>query len=461
MQKHFTTLQILVFVCLFIPAMSQQDYLIKFRIKGIKDTTCIIANYYGNGTYVKDSIKVDGNGKCVFKAKTDLPKGMYIFIISEKNYFDFIVNDDHKFSMETDVQNPIKNMIIRDSPENSLFYQYLRYNKEQYDIMMGIQDHLKKVKENNDSVKILSDQINQMNKDLIAYKLDLIKEHPRAFLNLLINTMKEPEIKDSTTTYQYYKEHFWDDVDFTDDRILRTPVFHPKLKKYFDNVLIQIPDSIIHESDIMIDKSRPNSEMFKYLVWFMTSHYENSEIMGFDKIFVHVVDTYYSTGQATWVSKTTTENIIKKSDRLKPILLGKKAPNMIMQDTSFRLVSMHNINAKYLVILFWDPSCGHCEHEIPKIKAFYDVNKEKYGLEVLAVCSDTSLVKWKEAIKSKHLNWINVDGPRTLTGDYHEQYDVITTPVLYLLDERKVILAKQLPWEKMEKFLENRYNENK
>jgi hypothetical protein len=53
------------------------------------------------------------------------------------------------------------------------------------------------------------------------------------------------------------------------------------------------------------------------------------------------------------------------------------------------------------------------------------------------------------------MNWINVDGPRTATGDYHEQYDIISTPVIYLLNERKEIIAKKLAANKVELFLEN------
>jgi thiol-disulfide isomerase/thioredoxin len=116
---------------------------------------------------------------------------------------------------------------------------------------------------------------------------------------------------------------------------------------------------------------------------------------------------------------------------------------------------MHHIPAKYMILLFWDPDCSHCEHEIPIIVDFYNKSKEKYGLEIFSVCSDTSMVKMKNAIKKKKMNWINVDGPRTATGDYHEQYDIISTPVVYLLNERKEIIAKKLAADKIEIFLEN------
>ena len=116
---------------------------------------------------------------------------------------------------------------------------------------------------------------------------------------------------------------------------------------------------------------------------------------------------------------------------------------------------MYNINAEYLILFFWDPDCGHCEQEIPKLKEFYDSFKEKYNLEIFSVCSDTSVVKWKKGIIKRGMNWINVDGPRTLTGDYHEQYDITTTPVIYILNRNKEIIAKHLRTDQIAQFLKN------
>jgi peroxiredoxin len=455
----------LAFAMFTISTSAQQDYQIKFRIKGIKDTTCLIANYYGNGTYIKDTLKVDGSGRCTFKAPSDLPRGVYIFIITDKFYFDFIVNNDKRFSMETDKQNPLAKMVITGSPENKLFYDYLDFNKLKYDSIQALQLRMKKAGDNRDSVAMLSAGIGRINQEIISYKLDLVKREPSSFIAFMINAMKEPEIpatpilpggrRDSTFAYNYYTNHFWDGTDFTDDRVLRTPVFHNKLKKYFSSVLIQVPDTIIKASDNLIDKARGNPEMFKYLVWFSTYTFENSDIMGFDAIFVHVADRYYATGEATWVSKTTSDNIVKKANRLRPLLIGKKAPEMIMVDTSNQLVSMHNIRAKFLILLFWDPDCGHCEQEIPAIRDFYQRYKEDYGLEVLAICSDTSLVKWKKAIRKNNMSWINVDGPRSLSGNYHEQYDITTTPEIYILNEEKEIIAKHLRHDQIELFIKN------
>ncbi|MDP4282477.1 MAG: DUF5106 domain-containing protein [Bacteroidota bacterium] len=443
--------------------LSAQDYDIRFKIHGLHDTVCLLANYYGSGTYIKDTLKVDASGKFSYHAPAGFPRGVYIIVLNDKNFFELIINNDRKFSMETERGNLIGAMKITSSPENKLFYEYMEYNRVRYGDLQKLQNRLK-TSGKKDSAD-MEGQIRDINKDIIRYKLDMAQKNPSSFMAFMIHAMQEPEVpeapvlpngrRDSTFFYKYFKAHFWDGTDFTDDRLLRTPVFSTKLTRYFDQILIQNTDTLIKECDRLIALSKPNSDMFKYMVWFMTSHYETSEIMGFDRIFVHIIDTYYATGQATWVNRTVLENILRKANRIRPLLIGETAPNMIMLDTNNHLVSMNSIVSRYLILLFWDPDCGHCEQELPKLKSIYDRLKETMGLEIFAVCSDSSMVKWKNAIIKKKMSWINVDGPRTITGDYHELYDITTTPVIYILNEKKQIIAKNLPVERIEDFLQN------
>lgn len=457
---------LILFMTFLSPGLrASEDYHVRFRISGLRDTTVMIGNYYGNGTFIKDTLTVDGSGRCVWKAPADLPRGIYLMVINDKNYFEFIADKDLKFSMETTVLNPVENMKVSGSPENALFYEYLMYNRNQYKKIRELEDLAGRHKNNKDSAAMLNDQMVKINNGIIRYKLDLVEKHPDSFVAMFINAMKEPDIpdapvlsngrKDSTFAYRYYRAHFWDGTDFTDDRLLRTPVFHNKLIKYFDKVIDQNPDTISREADRLIELTRPSKEMFKYLVWFCTWHYENSEIMGQDEVFVHMVDTYYVTNQTPWVNATVLENIIKKANKTRPLLIGSVAPNMIMMDTTNQLVSMRDIKARYLILLFWDPDCGHCEQEIPKLKSFYDESKSVYDVKIMSICSDTSLVKWKNSIKKRKMDFINVNGPRSLTGNYHDQYDIQTTPVIFILDEKKIIIAKKLRTDQIGQFIRN------
>jgi hypothetical protein len=63
------------------------------------------------------------------------------------------------------------------------------------------------------------------------------------------------------------------------------------------------------------------------------------------------------------------------------------------------------------------------------------------------------MAKMRDYIRDMKMTWITVNGPRTYVGPYQDLYDAQTTPVLYVLDEKKKIIAKKVPAEKLDDFL--------
>jgi hypothetical protein len=64
--------------------------------------------------------------------------------------------------------------------------------------------------------------------------------------------------------------------------------------------------------------------------------------------------------------------------------------------------------------------------------------------------------KMKDFIKEfKTASWVNVNGPRSYQGLYTKSYYAEQTPTLYILDNKKKIIAKKPPIDKLEEFLTN------
>ena len=137
---------------------------------------------------------------------------------------------------------------------------------------------------------------------------------------------------DSIQVYNYYKKHYWDNVDFKDDGIVRNPFFNNKIKKYFESVVVTHPDSVAVEIDRIMNKTKPGSLTYKLLLAHFTYTYETSKIMGFDKVFVHMSDNYFKTGKADGIydDNDVVQKIIKRADKLKPLLVGATAQDLLM-----------------------------------------------------------------------------------------------------------------------------------
>jgi peroxiredoxin len=170
-----------------------------------------------------------------------------------------------------------------------------------------------------------------------------------------------------------------------------------------------------------------------------------------------------------WASASIKKSLKDYAEKLRPSLVGKTGANLIMQDQNLQSRSMYDIKNKYTILFIFDPDCGHCREETPKLVEFYNKSHTKLDFEVFAVSSDTSMVKMKNFIKEFKTPWITVNGPRSyLPQHYSHFYHSDTTPALYILDNKRKIIAKKLPvkqledfFTKHEKFLQAKKGSNK
>jgi thiol-disulfide isomerase/thioredoxin len=428
-----------------------EKHRLNFNVKGLQNTKCYMGFYYGDKTYVLDSANVDAKGNFHFAGDSSLTGGIYFVLLKSKKYFEFIIDKDQKFTMLTDTVDFIKNMKVEGSIENQDFYEYLNYADSKYTKMHKLQDSAKS-QEQKASIKGKMDSLNIIVK---KYKEDFMAKHPDFLMSEIFKAAEVPDVpetptlpngrKDSTFAYRYYKAHFFDNINFSDDKMVHTPpeIFFNRIKEYFSRLTFPIPDSINAAADYLIAKARKSPDMFKFLLNYVTYTYANSDIMGMDAVYVHMVKTYYTPQNITWESASQLEKMRENANQLEPVLIGKKAPSMVLSDTSNVMTALDSIKTRYTIVVFWDYDCGLCQQEIPKLIKWYDAHKDQ-GIEVYAVeINDNEVAKWKEYIKKHKLDWINVSDIFH-TSNYHHDYDVISTPIIYVLDENKHIIAKKI-----------------
>lgn len=425
------TLCFFIFIIISISAYaSAPKHKISFNIKGLQNTLCFMGCHYGDKDYIQDTAKVDDKGNFEFSGDKELDGGIYFIMLKSRKYFEFIVDKEQKFSIHvTDTNDFVGAVKVTGSDENAFFYAYLNYVTQQHAVIEKYQ------KDNNQS------QIDTVNEKVKRYKEDFEKKHPDMFLSKVFKAAEDPVIPsspklangkvDSTFPFRYYKSHFLDDVDFSDGRLVRSPVLHPRIKDYLTRLTVQQPDSIIVAADYLVAKAKANKEMFKYIVAYITSAYEASNIMGMDKVFVHMVKKYYTPDLAYWVSASQMERIQERATQLDPILVGKYVPELVLPDTSNIMRALDSVKARYTILYFWDYDCGFCQKETPKLIKWYDSVKDE-GIEVYAVeTNEANINKWKEYVREHKLDWINV-ADVFRTSNMHQQFDITSTPVIFV-----------------------------
>lgn len=448
---------------------AQTGYQIKGTVIGVADTTCILAYYLGDKQYAKDTVDINANGSFVFKGEETLKGGIYMIVFPEGKYAEFIVSEQ-SFSFTTDINDLVGSMKLKNTKENDVFYGYMQELSGKQKQAVEFQSKIEASTSESEKKKLEND-FRELGKEVSAFQKTFIQNNPDAFFSKVLLANKEIEVPDaprlsngnidSTFQFRYYKKHFLDYLDFSDDRLLRTPVFHSKINTYLENLTVKHPDSIIISCDYLVEKSRANDEVFKYVVSYLTSNYERSKVMGLEKVFVHMVSAYYKTGEVTWIDEVNMFKITDRAETIAPLMIGEVAPNLHLRDTLEKVQVLHEIEADFTLVIFYDPDCGHCKQEMPKIKEKHDAwAQQGINVEVYAVCVELEKEAWKDFVRTYDIgDWKNVGEFRTIIeGEYVREndpyvtpfpyikqlYDINGTPKVYVLDKDKKILVNAI-----------------
>ncbi len=438
---------------------------ISITLTPAKNQKAYLGCYYGKSKAIMDSCMLDENSKGRFIGEKKLIGGIY-FVVSQAYsiQFELLIGDDQEFAIIGDTTQKEKFNIVGSS-DNDIFKNYTTVSFELGTTINTLSKSLVNLKNSADSANII-EQIKAKNDEMIKFRNEIIEKNPTTLMASLLAAMRRPHAPaipydsitnkhDSAYPYRFIKEHFWDDVDFADDRLLRTPFFDPKIDEYLKFYVSSEPDSIVPEIKYMLLSARESKEMYAYLLTKFTNKYINPEYMGQDRVFVYLFTDFYLKGDTTVLDSKSRKTIIDRGYSLMLNQLGNIAPALDLTDTTGKLVSMYDIKAKFTFVAYWDPTCGHCRTELPLIDSIYKAKWNKLDVAVYSVISkDDLLPELKKFIKEKNLSseWHYVYETKAQKEatekaglpNFRQGYDLTKTPIFYLLDANKRIIGKNL-----------------
>lgn len=438
-------------------------YSIKGTIKGLRPEPFTLAHYFGFSQYVvKDTAVADANGHLTFTGDKPLPGGVYMLLSSTKRRVaEFIIGNEQHFSFSSDTLNVVGNMKIENSPDNELYYKYQQqiagYNTE-----INVLAAQMKMRQD----VLTQTKINNLRRQIFDYYRSFAQENATTLTGKIMKANAEVDLPpapkrpdgrvDSVWLFQYYKAHFWDNFDFSEERLVRTPTLQRKLDRYMGELTFQHPDSLIQASDVVIEKALKggSKEMQAYCIWYLTNKAENPSVMGIEQVFVHLAEKYYLGGIMPMTDSSTLQNIRQKVNVMKPLLVGKTMPALSLTDTTGQLRSVADVKAKYTVVVFYDPDCSHCRKSTPALKTFYEKNKKTLDVQIFAASVARAPDQWKKYIREFGVQeWVH-GYDYSFRIDFRKDFDVINTPMIYVLDQDKKIIARRLPAEELDGFMD-------
>lgn len=298
---------------LFTSSKTTAQNTFNFNIKNMVNDSCMIGYYLGDKQYVlgddgkNQMILIDANGHGSF-TRDDMKPGVMLLVFPPSNdYVEFIFEGENlNFTLD---RNDLDNSLEINSLSNIL----LKKNNLKILSLTNKYQDLTRAKENNPELNIENDLI-KISEEFTSFQKGLMTDYPdNLYIKMLIanQDIEIPEsITDKKEQYLYYKEHYFDYINFNEDWLIRTSFFYPKVLRYLNDLTFNSAEHINESLDIIIDRTNEKSEIFQFLVVNLLNKYANTIAYDYTDIWKHLVEKYYISGKATWVSEEQLQKII-------------------------------------------------------------------------------------------------------------------------------------------------------
>jgi len=448
----------LTFSLLSFSSIGQYD--IDFKMKNYDNDTVIVGHYYADKQLVHDTIIAEKKGIFSMQGTDTIKSGVYFLLtVPSKNHIQFFVNGiDNEFEVEWDVENNF-DLKVKGSKDNKMFLDYVNFLGVQRPLADKLGERLMIADSTGVEDKEAKNKLADIEDKVTAYQLKIIEGMPESITARFISSSRSPEVPEfeegpesQYARFHYLRKHYFDNIDLGDPINLRTPYLHGRINYYMENITPKEPDSTITSIDFILKKMESAPDTYKYYLSYFLNKYAQMKIVGFDRVYVHLVDNYYAVGKAEWVSEETLVKLKDQADKLRNILIGEKFPDITTYKIDKTPVRIWDVESPYTMVLFWAHDCGHCTKSMPEIVSFYEEFESK-GLTLISICTKGAkkMKPCQEAIPSKNMEkFIN-------TFDEYQRYRqsiyIRSTPKIFILDKDKKILIKDIPAKELKNIM--------
>ncbi len=435
---------------------------IDITVAGLEPGTAKMIGILGDQNYIADTALVDASGTVHFVRETRYPEGFYYVLLPDRSNIQMIIDANQHFSLKTQKGNLIFGMEVSDSKENDLLYKNLKF-QQPLDAQIKTTATQQKNRAVDDPAYItLQKTVDSLVNLRRIHFQELADEYPKSLFTKFKLSGQNPELTfpktadgglDQSMQTFTFREQLWDNVDFSDPRLLRTPIIVNKINRYIKELVSQNPDSIIFATDRLLARVGDNKDYIRFIANFVPLTYRPGEsaLMDAEAVQVHMVKKYFTPEKAFWATPEELAALAKQASEMEASLIGKKGPDVQAKDLDGKMRSIYELTSPYIVVFMWNPECSHCKEETPQLIEFLNEWKSK-GVEVYGISVNTTDAEYRRKAKEYGMTWTNVFDPTNKA--IYAKYYVDNTPEIYVLNPDRTIIGKNLKVQQIATIIE-------
>ena len=252
----------------------------------------------------------------------------------------------------------------------------------------------------------------------------------------------------------YLAAHYWDNFDFNDTVFIHMP-------KVTEQAIVDYIDVLPHakkgnaEASVkdLLKKAEgeKTGRMYEYFLEMMEKylHDPNSPIRN-EELYIPVVEYIIADKNTDIAGK---ERAKYRLQLMMKNRVGETAIDFVYTLASGKTGSLYGIKAPYTMLFFYNPDCHACAEYMNTMKAssvLQDAINQR-GMKILAFYPDKDLEIWKNHLADIPSSWIN-GYDKEYVVDSLKVYDLKARPTIYLLDENKKVILKDVTIQAVESY---------
>ena len=447
------------FLFYFFLLLPGQDWLIQGTIEHGDGGEVLLAAYYGDRFSVIDSMK-SADGFFYFVVPEASPAGLYRIIYSdrvedvqtENRFVEFIFNGEN---MEIFVayreRGPVP--LFEHSIENHVYQQFMELELAYESELMILYNRLGP-SSNDDARRLANERYRELQLHRVAFMDSLMLVHPDLYAICIMNAFRAPVIPGEMAHAERIdtlKGCFFDHASLDDPTLLHAPVYTFKLIDYLSLYRVdtlsreaQEEAFMVAVDQIMVNVSQ-DPELRGFVVEFLL---EGFEMLDMEQVQVHIADHYLDEA----CESDIVELILSRMEGYKQMAAGEQAPDFVIRDTGGKNHRLSEIEADYVLVVFWASSCDHCRDLLTELQEWY-LGEDNPGMEVVSISIDTSAADFEYFTGLWQVPWISTRDPLGWYGKVPSDYFVYATPSLFLLDNKRTILARPTSFRQFQRVI--------
>ncbi len=399
------------------------------------------------------------NGICTVTCK-GYPQGLYRLNITGIEAPVFLLLGNNNITMKYEQgKNSLQEPVFQNSPTNAVLQEILHQNEQYHagrdtlsQAAQTIFEFDPHYKSKLDSVRIAYDNLHEEHNAILD---DLARQTSDEYLlKTLIPLLKftsytkdADKVKyDNDRSYQHYE--FFKKIDFSQKQLAGDFFYAKKLNEYISYFGGRSSTAKQESCQMLVKASKANQDVQRFTVEVLMEIYFDMK----DYAMVEYIGSLVSSEscEAPRLSGEL-QQYVAQSAGLQP---GKTAPDISMKDPSgkYQVLSLTAQAHKNTVVLFWASWCPHCLELISRLKSVYPELKAR-NVEIFAVSLDENNEDWVGTLAENDIGWVNVSERRKWETQAVKDYNVRSTPTLFLLAGDMKILGRYHSFEDMKSAL--------